>query len=196
MVHETSLDTRYHTFILEGEIEPEQLRQREAKRLTFLRRKLLDDLAVGEKLWVWREFSMTDPARLQPLLSVLREFGPNILLWVVAADDAHPPGTVERLDRDFLRGYVRRLAPYDNATDISPRSWFEVCENAYSLCHPDEVQPEEAESIAIPSRRPLSAMEILAQGRPPVTSSAPSDKRQTWFARLRSALGARLFAGA
>jgi capsular polysaccharide biosynthesis protein len=191
LVHETSLDTRYHTFILEGEIDPEELRQREAKRLTFLRGKILEDLAVGEKIWVWREFSMTDPARLRPLMAALRALGPNTLLWVVGADGEHLSGTVERLDHDFLKGYVERLAPYDNATDISPKSWFEVCENAYGLCHPDEGHSEEAKSITVPAPRSLSAMEFLTlnQNAAPPTSPAPSDKRQSWFARLRRWLG-------
>jgi hypothetical protein len=141
MVHETSLDTKYHTWILEGDIEPEKLREREAVRLRFLRRKMLEDLAAGEKIWVWRQFGMTDRAQLQPLLTALRGLGPNILFWVVAADDDHPAGTVERLEPDLIKGYVERLAPYSNATDIRPVSWFEVCEKTYNLCHADPVQP-------------------------------------------------------
>jgi hypothetical protein len=142
MIHETWLDTRYHTWILEGEIDPEELREREAKRLTFLRRKILADLAVGEKIWVWREWGETDSARLQPLLAALRALGPNILFWVVAADEHHQPGTVERLDRDFIKGYVERLASYDNAAHIRATSWFHSCENAYNLCHPERADPE------------------------------------------------------
>ncbi len=191
MVHETSLDTRYHTFILEGEIDAEELRRREAKRLGFLRQKLLEDLAAGEKIWVWRELGMTDPARLQPLLNVLRSLGPNILLWVVQADDDHPPGTVERLDRDFIKGYVERLAPYENANDFRPMSWFDVCENAYNLCHPDHAQPEPVESIAVPPSRAPSAMELLALNPATVQSAPPvrSDKQPVWFGRLRRSLG-------
>ena len=138
MVHETFLDTRYHTFIREGELDADELCKREARRLAFLRRKMLEDLAVGAKIWVWRESGMTDPSRLQPLLDILRAYGPNILLWVVAADNDHTPGTVARLDSDLLKGYVERLAPYDDATDIRPISWFEVCENAFNLCYPDQ----------------------------------------------------------
>lgn len=196
MVHETSLDTRYHTWILEGDIDPEELRQREAKRLNFLRRKLLDDLAVGEKIWVWREFGMTDRARIEPLMDALRSLGPNTLLWVVAADDEHPIGTVERLDRDFLKGYVERLAPYNNATDICHLPWFEMCQNAFDLCYPDlvdceEAPPEPAETIAAAPSRPLSAMEFLMRNQSAAqpASPAPFDKRQTLFARLWRSMG-------
>jgi Glycosyltransferase 61 len=189
MVHETSLGTRYHTFILEGTIEPEELRQREAKRLGFLRRKMLDDLATAEKIWVWRELGMTDPARLQALLTLLRGLGPNILLWVVAADGDHPPGTIERLERDFIKGYVERLAPYENATDISLKSWFQLCENVYNLCHPDQGQPEgirSAEAFAAPSPHQLSAMEFLSANQATVqpTPTPQIVKKKGWLSWL------------
>lgn len=190
-VHEASLNMRYHTFRLEDEIDPIELRQSEAKRLGFLRRKILEDLAVGAKIWVWRAWGMTDPAEVQPLVNALRILGPNILLWVVGADDQHSPGKVERLDHDFLKGYVERLAPYENATDIRPASWFEVCQAAYNLCHPNEIQPEKGEPIAVLSPRILSAMEFLTlnQSASRLASHVPSDNRQNWFARWRLWLG-------
>lgn len=191
VVHETSLDTSYHTFRSEGDIDANELRQSEANRLGFLRRKLLQDLAAGEKIWVWRELGMTDPARLQPLLDVLRSLGPNILLWVTEADDGHPPGTVESLDPDFIRGYVERLARYENANDIRPASWFEVCENAYKLCHPDQVWTEPTESTVAVPPCVLSAMDFLARNPATFRSTAPAhpDKRRNWRSRLRRFLG-------
>jgi hypothetical protein len=142
MVRETWLDTSYHTFHYEDRTDPEDLRQREAKRLAFLRRKLLDDLATGEKIWVWR--GETDPTDMQPLLKVLRSLGPNILFSVVSADVDHPAGTVEWLDRDFMRGYVERLAPHGNIPNIRYRSWFETCENAFNLCRSRPEPPSRA----------------------------------------------------
>jgi hypothetical protein len=191
MVHETWLDTRYHTFIHEGEIDPEELRQREGKRLAFLRRKMLEDLSNGEKIWVWREWGKDDPARLQPLLNVLRSYGSNILLLVVRADDAHPSGTVERLDRDFIKGYVEHLAPYDNATDIRPLAWFEMCENAFALCFPDQVQVEAEKAPSAAPPRQLSAMEFLAANQVPLqpVPAPPPARRKGWFARLMARLG-------
>jgi capsular polysaccharide biosynthesis protein len=192
MVHETWLDTRYHTFVLEGEIDPEALRQREARRLAFLRRKMLEDLITGEKIWVWREFGMRDPARLQPLLNALRALGPNILFWVVSADEDHEPGIVECLEPDFIKGYVERLAPYENATDIRPLSWFEACENAYDLCRPDQVQPAPAEAIVAAPPRILSAIEFLTLNQPTVPSTPTAklpNQRRSWLSRLRHALG-------
>jgi hypothetical protein len=39
----------YHTFIVEGEMEPDEVRTRQAKHLKFLRRKILEDLRTAEK---------------------------------------------------------------------------------------------------------------------------------------------------
>jgi hypothetical protein len=142
MVRETWLEMGYHTFRYEGRTDPEDLRQREAKRLAFLRRKLLNDMATGEKIWVWR--GEADPTEIQPLLTVLRSLGPNILLSVVSADANHPAGTVEWLDRDFMRGYVERLAPHGNIPDIRYRSWFEMCVNAFNLCRSRPAQHQGA----------------------------------------------------
>jgi hypothetical protein len=47
------------------------------------------------------------------------------------------------------------------ATDMSPKFRFEVSENAYNLCHPDEV-PEPAETTAARQVGRHSAMEFLA----------------------------------
>ncbi len=45
----------YHTFISPEEMEPDELRVRQARHLKFLRRKILEDLKAGEKIWVWKE---------------------------------------------------------------------------------------------------------------------------------------------
>jgi hypothetical protein len=165
MATESTYGLHYHTGVLEGTVEPSSLLKREMIRLGFLRSKLLEDLAEGEKIWVWRELAMVDVTRIQRLMDALRILGPNILLWVVAADDAHPAGTVERLERDFIKGYVERLASYENATDIRPISWFEVCENAFQLCHPDQAQPEVPVARTVVESGQLSAVEFLALNR-------------------------------
>jgi hypothetical protein len=141
---------------------------------------MLADLASGEKIWVWREMTAADAERLRPLVKLLRRFGPNTLLWVVAADEGHAPGTLERLDEGFLKGYVERLAAYADATDISPESWYVMLEKAYDQCHRQQAGTAEVSAPA----QPLSAMEILAQSRaePP---AKPAGARR-WFSRLRS----------
>lgn len=129
----------YHTFIYEGEMERAELLRRQARRLTFLRRKVLDDLRAGEKIWVWRESVPSPRARIDALLGALNRFGPNKLLWVTVAKGEKPPGTVERLAHDLVRGYA---LPFGGEVVPPGRPWFQVCEEAYYVWHPEERDTE------------------------------------------------------
>ena len=138
MVKEIAYDLLYHSGIYEGQVEADTARQRQYRYLNFLRRKLLEDLKVGEKIWVWKCEATVNRDQVSSLLDTLRRYGPNVLLWVVEADATHLAGSVERLDVDLLKGYVERFAPLGNAPNVSPRTWFIVCQNAYDLCHPPQ----------------------------------------------------------
>jgi capsular polysaccharide biosynthesis protein len=135
MVYELSYNLHYHTGIFEGSTEPLAQAERETTRLKFLRRKLLEDLESGTKIFIWKSTASTLTEHVRPLLDVLRRMGPNTLLWVVKADADHPPGSVELLEPGFIKGYVRRFAPWPNTTDIDWASWFEVCWHAHELRH-------------------------------------------------------------
>jgi len=165
LVRESAYNLMYHTFIQEGQIEADELRTRESKRLQFLRRKLLEDLEAAEKIWVWKSSPTSEPDQVYVLLHILRSFGPNMLLWVVEGDDTHPPGTIEQLEPDFIKGYIERFAPYDSAADIRPTSWFEVCQRTYNLRYPDRVanEAEAATDVGDPSPSVLSAFEVLSR---------------------------------
>jgi capsular polysaccharide biosynthesis protein len=190
IVRESAYDLMYHTYVLEGEAEREEMHAREIKRLRFLRRKLLEDLAVGEKIWVWKSAVTSDAEQVRPLLTALRALGPNTLLWVVEADERHRPGSIERLDRDFIKGYIERFAPYENAPDIRPVSWFEVCQRTYHLCHPAPVSPEPQDLPVIQARPAQSAMAFLTsnpanfQTNPRPNATMMKQKPLSWLRRL------------
>jgi hypothetical protein len=133
LVFESAWNLMYHTFQLEGQVDPETLRDQEAKKLQFLRRKLLTDLGGAEKIWVWKSNLRIGEQDVQRLASRLRAFGPNLLFWVDEADEAHPAGSVEVRGEGLIKGYVDRFAPYSNATAISYQPWFRVCDEAYRL---------------------------------------------------------------
>jgi capsular polysaccharide biosynthesis protein len=142
LVRDSVYDLMYRTGIHEGELEADALRDREPARLAFLRRKLLSDLQTGEKIWVWKSRTTSDRHQVEPLLDVLRRFGPNTLLWAVEANDTHRPGTVERLDVDLIKGYVECFATDDTAADVRPAAWFEVCRGAFELYRQSPPRPE------------------------------------------------------
>jgi hypothetical protein len=112
--------------------------------LKFLRRKLFEDLESGDKILVWRSSATTQREQVQPLLDVLRRLGPNRLLWVTNEDATHPSGSVEELEPDFLKGYVRRLGTDRLLSDIEFEPWFELCRNVEALRQADRPVVREA----------------------------------------------------
>ena len=123
----------YHTFRYKGEIEEEKFMANEASRLTFLKRKLNEDLKDGDKIFVYRRNQPLDSEEILPLLAALNEYGPNTLLWVVTADAQHRPGSVRWVMPGLLKGYIDRFAPNENAHDLSLEVWMELCANAFQL---------------------------------------------------------------
>jgi len=124
-------DSRYsltfHTFLYHGDVDESRLLQQQAARLTLLRRKLLEDLANGEKIFVIKR---NDPAREEEIVALyaaLNLYGRNTLLWVVPADERHKPGAVERVLPGLLKGRIDRFAPYENAHDLSFEPWLRLC---------------------------------------------------------------------
>jgi hypothetical protein len=166
IVRESTYEFFYHTGIAEGQVEPAVQCERETVRLGFLRRKLLEDLQTGDKTWVWRCPATTHREQIQPLLDLLRSRGSNTLLWVVEADADHLAGSVEPLEPELIKGYVRHFAPYDNATDIDLPSWLIMCWRADQLLqatHPaPQAEPTPQPEPKRPSQ-PLSAMDYLAR---------------------------------
>jgi hypothetical protein len=64
--------TQAHAFAREGEIDPERLVEREHRRLTLLRRKFLEDLQVGRRIYVFRSDRPTPSAKIEALAAALR----------------------------------------------------------------------------------------------------------------------------
>ena len=133
MIHEQKYGLTYHTFVYEGERTPELLRQQESTRLKFLRRKFVEDLEAGEKIFVFKRSSPVPEAEILPLFLALTMNGPNTLLWIVPEEPGHPSGTVEVLMNGLLKGYIDRFAPGENAHDFSFDSWMRLCAHAWLL---------------------------------------------------------------
>ena len=123
----------YHPWVLVGEAEPEDIRRREAKRLPFLRRKLIEDLEEGNKIFVYRGMHRLPQPLVLRLVAALRAYGPTTLLWVEQEEPEHPAGTVERVATGLLKGYIDRFAPAENAHALSLDCWVTICRSALKL---------------------------------------------------------------
>jgi hypothetical protein len=112
--------------------------------LPLLVRKLREDLAEGEKIFVYHGMGRLGGADALPLVTALRRYGPNTLLWVELADADHPAGTVEPAGTGLLKGYIDRFAPGEDAHDLSLDCWIAICREAWRLHHSGIDAPPEA----------------------------------------------------
>jgi hypothetical protein len=133
IIHERKYGLVYHTFVYEGERTPELMRQQEATRLKFLRRKFVEELDAGEKIFVFKRATPVPESEILPLFLALNRRRPNTLLWVVPEEPGRPSGTVEVLMNGLLKAYIDRFAPGDNAHEFSFEAWVRICAHALLL---------------------------------------------------------------
>ena len=133
MVQDRSFGFLYHAWVKTGEMSPEDVQRREGRRIPFLVRKLMEDLAAGEKIFVFKGMGSLPEEDVYPLAAALRRYGPNTLLLVNLATEERRAGSVEMKAPGFLVGYVDRFAPTENAADFCLEQWVKVCREAYRL---------------------------------------------------------------
>jgi hypothetical protein len=133
MIRDAAFGFYWHAWVLAGEKTPAEIRDREARRVPFLVRKLTEDLASGEKIFVYHGMKPLTGAHAHALSRAIRLYGPSTLLWVELADAAHPPGTVEWVSEGLMKGYIDRFAPAADAHDFATDSWVTLCRAALAL---------------------------------------------------------------
>ena len=129
-----------HTHVRAGELPREVVERQQLGRFQFLRRKLLEDIAQANKIFVVKaqpDLPLDTAARIA---RALRRKGPAWLLWVVV--DA-APGQVEIVHDGLLRGRIDYLLQ-TAFNDASFGVWLTVLANAYALV----ASREEAEADA------------------------------------------------
>lgn len=106
------------------------------RRLRFLARELIADLAEGAKIFVYRNMfrDLTDD-ELRDLHRAVRSYGDSTLLYVRFADQDHPHGTVVAPQPGLLVGYIEHFAFSPENRKLPPAIdyWMDVCRNAYAL---------------------------------------------------------------
>jgi hypothetical protein len=137
VVRDDSYGITYHTFQYEGEVDQAELLGKQPTRQRFLARKLLEDLAAGEKIFVLRRNPPLALWQVLPVYAAIRGLGPNRLLWIDLASDGSVPGTVTEILPGLYRGALDRLAPDANAHDLSLEVWLQVLLNTWLLASGD-----------------------------------------------------------
>jgi hypothetical protein len=122
----------YHTFVNSWEMDRDALIAREAARLAFCRRKLLEDLEDGDKIFVVKS-SQAPGLRLDqvaPVAERVAGYGGGTTFWVSASDAEHPPGTLQWHGPTLLEGRVDHLCEPGHAVRFSPL-WLPLCRRAH-----------------------------------------------------------------
>jgi len=125
-------DMHAHTFRPTTQADAATVHAEELKKLIFKRRRFLEVLETGQKLFVFQRQEHMTEAHALPLLNVLRSHGPNALLFVTA-DRSLPSGSVDRLAVDLYRGNIDTLAPIGAADKMNLPAWVSICANAFRL---------------------------------------------------------------
>lgn len=135
-IRDTRFNLATHTFVNAESVPAETMLQNVCRRQQFLRRKLIDDLESGAKLFVYKvTYTTLTDDELTRLHAAVRSYGPATLLYVRYSDADHPDGTVERVKPGLLVGYLDHftVTADEKMLTMPVESWGQVCERAYAL---------------------------------------------------------------
>jgi hypothetical protein len=121
----------YHTFTKPGQVEIAAFTKSEAVRMNYLARLLMEQIENAERIFViQRRIPSLALREIIPLLRTLRSRNEKtVLFWVTETGpgDTRLAGRVECLSPNLYHGYIDRLAPGDNAHDLSVELWVKLC---------------------------------------------------------------------
>jgi len=131
VVHDKRFFDSMHTHVHRDAVDPDAFLSEMCVRLRFLKRKLIETLEDGDKIFVRRSVDLPDEDAFR-LHRALQRFGRNRLMCVRPADEDHPPGTVELLSSDLAVSYVKlEELPLFNPPDHA--GWLDICRKVHSL---------------------------------------------------------------
>lgn len=132
MVHQTHYRYSYHTFVDAASMSPGELLARELVRLRFCRRKLLEDLEDGDKVFVVK--SSVNPGlhldEVAPVAEAVARHGKGVVFWARLADDEHPAGLLRWHAPNLVEGRIDRLCAPGAAVVFSP-FWLPLCRRVH-----------------------------------------------------------------
>jgi hypothetical protein len=105
------VDTKYgfrnHSYSFEkyGET-PQAILVLEVTRLRFLLKSLIVDLGTGQKLLTYHDMGESTQSEIERLAKLVQSYGPNTLLWLVAAEKADQVGKIEIIAPALVKGFI------------------------------------------------------------------------------------------
>ncbi len=130
IVSDTTYGLGSHTFINPKDVPADKMLIQTAKRLKFLRGKLLEDLQEAEKIFVYKFHAPVDDAAIRSVFEAARTRGNVTMLCVLKANDANPKGTLRRIDDHLFAAYLGHFmseGPVGENSFIDYMTWKDIC---------------------------------------------------------------------
>jgi hypothetical protein len=132
MAHDKRYGFFAHTGQLLTNMDADQIRRSEARRLPWLANKLIADLEAAEKLFVYQGDRAQTPLEGEVILAALRRYNPANMLLLILADPGRS-GQVERHGDGLLIGYLPVLTDAVEAVESKFEPWVRIVRTAYFL---------------------------------------------------------------
>jgi tetratricopeptide (TPR) repeat protein len=117
-----------NTFMKVSDAPFDKMFAQTCRRLRFLRGRLLEDLRLAEKIFVFKAFHPLADGKIRKLHEAIRRFGNVALLCVMKADADHEKGSVRCLAPGLYVGYVGFFMKDADKNPGSDRAaWHAVC---------------------------------------------------------------------
>ncbi|WP_172328755.1 hypothetical protein [Mangrovicoccus sp. HB161399] len=116
MVTDTASGLGFHTGMhskdgafVHGEEERRRIHEEERAKFLFLRDRLLEQLAEGHRMFVYKYNPGVEPEIVQKIARTIGRAGPGRFLYVQAAERPEQVGTVTHEGGNLYLGYVEKL---------------------------------------------------------------------------------------
>ncbi len=151
ILHHARLRGHAHTFTSTDYITEEALRARELRRLVLMRRKFLEDLQEGRRIYVFRSLNPVPETEVLRLLAALQRHGPNQLLFVRLADATLKAGEARLAAPGLVIGALDELACYHDGMSVRTELWPTLVRRVHALLESNRL------SVVPPPRRSRKA---------------------------------------
>jgi hypothetical protein len=137
IAHDANYTMAMHTFVHKNNVDLKAFRQNQCQRMAFLKRKVVEDLQSGEKIFVYQAGHRLTDGITRRIFELLNRYGANRLLAVNLSREGQPSGSVELLEPGLLRGHIDRfgktVTPNGTRWNINNDAWVSLCEQAQQL---------------------------------------------------------------
>ena len=142
LIYDRNYGLGSHTFIDVKSVPPDKMLLQTAKRLAFLRGKLLEELRDARKIFVFKFKDAVNDEFLIELSAAMRRHGNVTLLCALKANDTHKKGTVRQLGNNLFVGYLGHFVSdaAGGARSIDFPTWKAIC-NVVADRHDPEGHP-------------------------------------------------------